>query len=58
MELAVPKGNSQPKRLLPPAGEEAGRRSLTDGGGNCKAMGTLYFRPGQQPICISLRCRL
>ena len=46
MELAAPKDNSQPKRLLPPAGEEAVRRSLTDGGGDCKAMGTVDFFPG------------
>ena len=46
MELAAPKDNSQPKRLLPPAGEEAVRRSLTDGRGNCKARGTVVFVPG------------
>ena len=44
--LAAPKDNSQPKRLLPPAGEEAGRRCLTDGRGNCKALGMVDFCRG------------
>ena len=33
------KGNFPPKRLLPPSGEEAVRRSLTDGRGICRAYG-------------------
>ena len=36
-------GTPTPKRLLPPAGEEAVRRSLTDGRGICKAWGTVIF---------------
>ena len=48
MELPVPKETPTP-RLLPPAGEEAGRRSLTDGRGICKARGTVVFCPGHYP---------
>ena len=36
-------------RLLPPAGEEAVRRSLTDGRGICKALGTVVYFPTATP---------
>ena len=45
------------QRLLPPAGEEAGRRSLTDGGGGCKALGTVEISPRQQPAQTGMLLR-
>ena len=53
--VGCPQGKQPTERLLPPAGEEAGRRSLTDGGGDCRAMGTVVFCPRHRPTRNGIR---